>query len=62
MICFRDRSWCVQSLNGVCKNTTCLRFFTKEDREHAIEWWGDEEFPLAIADFKTDSCGWNKEC
>ena len=58
MLCFRDRSWCVQSLNEICSSSSCTRFFTQEDREQAIIWWGGEDFPLSIGDFKTKDCGY----
>ena len=49
MICYRDMTFC----NAECGNTECRRNFTEELREDAIKWWGNENFPVAKADFKT---------
>lgn len=53
MICYKDRSWCVHSINTLCNNTSCSRFYTKEERQY-----NNNELPLSIADFKTDNCGY----
>lgn len=55
MMCYKDRTWCRHSRH--CGNTMCDRNFTEEERENAIKWWGDGSFPLAMADFKTEDCG-----
>lgn len=47
MIGYRDRTWC-GSPN--CQNK-CGRKFTEEDRASAVEWWGGEDFPLAVSNF-----------
>lgn len=47
MICYRDRTWCCSPV----ERHTCGREFTEDDRKKAIEWWGGEGFPLAVAEF-----------
>lgn len=59
MMCYKDRTWCMHSRE--CGNTMCDRNFTEEEREQAIKWWCSTDFPLAMADFKTDGCGWRSK-
>lgn len=55
MMCYKDKTWCSHSRD--CGNATCDRNFTEEEREKAIVWWGEASFPIAMADFKTEDCG-----
>lgn len=57
MLGFKDRSWCHWGVNGYCSNTKCERTLTPELRKEAIDWWGDSNFPLQIADLQTKDCG-----
>lgn len=57
MLCYRDMTFCSQK----CGNTKCRRNFTDEVSMAADLWWGDEADggpPIAMADFKSDSCGY----
>ncbi len=56
-MCFRDRTYCSQLK---CTNAECSRRFTQEDHTVATEWWGGEDYPVALSDFKTDTCGYTK--
>lgn len=43
---YRDKTWCKED---TCKyKDQCPRFFTDKDREEAIKWWGDSNFPIAM--------------
>ena len=55
MMCYKDRTWCVHSRD--CSNTMCDRNLNEDEIKQATEWWGDRNFPVAKADFKTDECG-----
>jgi len=35
----------------------CDRNLNEDEIKQATEWWGDRNFPVAKADFKTDECG-----
>jgi len=56
MLCFRDKSFCNHSRKD-CGNTECNRYFTEQDEKDGIEWWGNDNFPVAMMDFKNDDCG-----
>lgn len=56
MICYKGKTWCIQSLNGICKNELCNRFYTKEESDY-----NKNQLPLSIADMKTDECGFKYE-
>ena len=47
MICYRDTTFC--SSPG-CRNQ-CGRQFTDQDRVAAQNWWGGDDFPVAMAAF-----------
>lgn len=55
MMCYKDQSWCFWS--RMCGNDSCPRKFTQQHHEDAIKWWGDANYPLMLADLKTDDCG-----
>ena len=54
---FKDKSWCHWGVNGLCKNTTCVNTLTPALREEAIKWWGNNQFPIVVADLQTEDCG-----
>lgn len=56
MICYKDRSWCVHSVNTLCSNTKCARYYTEEERQY-----NRDNMPLSMADFKTETCGFKNE-
>jgi len=47
MMCFMDRCFCS---SPACTNK-CGRKLTPELIQRGIEWWGGEDFPVAIATF-----------
>lgn len=51
MISYRDMTFCVAN----CNNEKCTRKLTDEIREEAVDWWGNSDAPIAVADF-TNSC------
>ena len=55
-MCYRDKTWCVHS--NLCSNATCNRNLNEKEIKLATAWWGGDDFPYAIADFKTDKCGY----
>jgi len=64
MMCYKDKSYCVWAMRGICKNTTCERAFTQKDHEEATAWWatfgspgGEHNYPVMIADLQTPDCG-----
>lgn len=64
MICYKDKSWCSASLgdpNERCKNYLCDRNFTQEEKNKAIKWWGNVDFPYSNKDFKKEGCGYINE-
>lgn len=58
MISYKDRAWCSRYLFCECINVNCERAFTRQDKDKAIEWWGDENFPLSFSDLYTDKCNY----
>ena len=58
MICYKDRTWCSVYTMGACSNNTCYGAFTYIDREKAIKWWGGRDFPISLANMKTEICGY----
>ncbi len=50
MMGYRDRTFCAES--SQCANESCIRRFTERDRQLAIKWWGSDDFPVAISNFK----------
>ena len=48
MMCYKDRTWCPQTISDRCSRSEgCYRVFTKEDRIHAEKWWKGPDFPIA---------------
>jgi hypothetical protein len=47
MICYRDMTFCASD----CRNTKCRRYFGEDQRKGAVEWWGSDDAPVAMADF-----------
>lgn len=47
MICYRDRTYCASDV----RVHTCGRVFTEEDAKKAKEWWGKDNYPVALAKF-----------
>lgn len=58
MICYKDRSFCIHSRE--CGNYECDRKFTANDFELATKWWGDTNFPVMLAQFKQEGCGYKE--
>lgn len=50
MICYRDMTFCTAKCF-----TECARKLTEEVRLDAVKWWGNEDAPIAVADF-SPSC------
>ena len=46
---FRDMTFCSSK---TCANSDCPRLITNKVIEDAIDWWGDPDFPMAMADFQ----------
>ena len=45
MMGYKDMTWCL--LGDKCSDSKdCHRVFTEKDRENAIKWWGNEDFPI----------------
>lgn len=57
MFGYRDRTYCSSYILGNCVNHNCNRAFTTQDREYAIKWWGNEDFPLCTGDLQKEGCG-----
>jgi len=59
MMCFKDITYCELSLHDkhdkhdstvdACANENCDRFFNISLHESAVKWWGNENYPLCIA-------------
>jgi len=49
MMHYKDRTFCSHA--GVCVNTKCDRWVNFDDAE-------ESGMPVALADFKTDDCGY----
>lgn len=49
MIGYKDKTWC----SSDCANAECHLNFNEQEQKMAVEWWGDENFPLVVADFET---------
>ena len=47
MIYYRDMTFCIAR----CKTVSCPRNFTETHRQNAREWWGNDNAPIAWADF-----------
>ena len=54
-MCFGDRTFCSSSES--CANEECYRRFREEDAVRAEKWWGGPDYPLAISDFESATCG-----
>lgn len=54
MISYKDKTFCLASTNGTCKNDKCWRFFSDEERANSIKWWGSDDAPVAFCDFSKD--------
>lgn len=50
MIGYKDKTWC----SSDCANVACHRNFNESEQKNAVRWWGDENFPLVVADFESD--------
>ena len=60
MTCYKDRTFCITSYIDGCGNTKCDRNFSEEERTKAVEWWGGDDYPVAMGFFKSDECGYIK--
>ena len=58
MMCYKDQTWCIQFLTGICKNKECSLALTEQEQDKAIKWWGNENFPVMLGDRKTEDCGY----
>ena len=47
MIHYKDMTFC----SARCKTKSCPRNFTEQDRKNARVWWGNDNAPIAWADF-----------
>lgn len=56
---YKDRTWC--SFKYCTKWNSCDRAFTDDERKKAIEWWGDEGYPLSMFATKPE-CYKGDEC
>jgi hypothetical protein len=56
MMCYKDKAWCSRYYSGECINHSCFFALTSEERALGKEWWGGENFPISLADRKTDEC------
>ena len=52
---FKDRTFCIASIDSRCANNNCYRFFSDELSNQAERWWGRKDYPLAVSDFY-DTC------
>lgn len=59
MICYRDMTFCVEQS---CRHfdIDCFRSLTDRVKEDAREWWGSDEYPIAIF-LDTPKCYEEKE-
>lgn len=48
MMCFLDKTFCSQK----CGNLECERNLTPEREKQAQTWWGGEDVPIALCDFR----------
>lgn len=51
MICYRDMTFCI----AACANRGCPRQYNEDVRRGAYEWWGNDDFPVALSDF-SENC------
>ena len=51
MICYKDMTFC----NSNCTNRACSRFVSEDVKEGARNWWGSDDYPIALSDF-SDTC------
>lgn len=56
MICYKDKTWCSQS--HLCANYNCPRNLTVEEKKKAVEWWGNDKFPVSLSNMKSETCGY----
>jgi len=49
MMCYKDKTFCASA--GICANTTCPVWFDFDKSK-------EQDLPVALADFKSDSCGY----
>jgi hypothetical protein len=47
MICYRDTTFCISE----CA-TECNAKLTDEVRRDAVRWWGNDDAPIMVNDFK----------
>lgn len=47
MTSYRDMTFCAAN----CLNQSCHRQFTEDHAQRALNWWGNENYPVAYADF-----------
>lgn len=45
MLAYRDTTFCIS------ENCRCGRKLTEEIKQAAIRWWGNEDAPIAVANF-----------
>ncbi len=50
MICYRDQSFCIQAVTGVCANRGCDRYIAPDHDTGGL--------PVSLADFKREGCGY----
>ena len=53
VMCYRDQTFCGSKTH----KKECNKQVTKEVHEAAVRWWGNEDYPIALADF----CGEDNE-
>lgn len=56
MICYSDKTFC-NRYGATCGNDKCHRAFTDDRRIRAIQWWGEENPPVAFGDMMHMGCG-----
>jgi len=49
MLCYKDKTFCCWATT--CANTDCPRWFDIDQAQK-------QDLPVAVADFKTDTCGY----
>lgn len=58
MMGYKDVTWCSRYLSGECKNSKCVFAFTSQEKEKAVNWWGNIYFPINIGDRMDNDCGY----
>lgn len=50
MLCFRDKTYCSDAERCANKDG-CDRYFSQDENDAAIKWWGSEKYPVAFSSF-----------